>query len=59
MLDAMEGVLENKVARAATMLSNGADEMRSQLGKARGSVARAHAAEALPVTGEEPLSIVR
>jgi DNA recombination protein RmuC len=39
-LDAMEAVVENKVARATTMLSNGADELRSGLGKARGSVAR-------------------
>ena len=39
-LEAMEGVLENKFARAATMISNGADEMRSHLGKARGSLAR-------------------
>ena len=39
-LEAMEGVLENKFARAATMIANGADEMRSQLGKARGSLAR-------------------
>jgi hypothetical protein len=36
----MEGVLENKVARAATMVANAADELRSGLGKARGSVAR-------------------
>lgn len=40
-LDAVEGVLENKVARAVTMLSNGNDELRSQVGKARGSLARA------------------
>ena len=46
LLDAMEGVLENKVARAATMLSNGADEFRSHLGKARGSLARARSADA-------------
>ena len=65
-LEVMEGVLENKVARAATMLSNGADEIRSQLGKARGSVARARAgagvvepipldpgAEALPFGGRD------
>ncbi|MBI4260636.1 MAG: hypothetical protein HY658_08730 [Actinobacteria bacterium] len=39
----MESVLENKVARAATMIANGADEFRSQLGKARGSIARARA----------------
>jgi DNA anti-recombination protein RmuC len=44
LLDAMEGILENKIARAATMIGNGADEFRSQLGKARGSVARARAA---------------
>jgi DNA recombination protein RmuC len=45
LLDAMEGVLENKVARAATMLANGADEFRSHLGKARGSLARARSTE--------------
>jgi DNA recombination protein RmuC len=42
LLDAMESVVENKFARAGTMISNGADEFRSQLGKARGSIARAH-----------------
>jgi hypothetical protein len=47
-LEVMEGVLENKVARAATMLSNGADEIRSQMGKARGSVARARASTVEP-----------
>ena len=40
LLDAMEAVVENKVTRAATMLANGADELRSSLGRARGSVAR-------------------
>jgi hypothetical protein len=59
-LEVMEGVLENKVARAATMLSNGADEIRSQLGKARGSVARARAGagvvEPVPLADDaEPL----
>jgi hypothetical protein len=44
-LEAMEAIVENRFARAATMLTNGADEFRSQLGKARGSIARAHAAE--------------
>jgi hypothetical protein len=39
-LDALEGLLENRFARAATMLANGTDEMRSHLGKARGSIAR-------------------
>jgi hypothetical protein len=42
-LDAMEAVFENKLTRAATMLANGADELRAQLGKARGSIARGRA----------------
>ena len=36
----MAGVVENKIARATTMLANGADELRSSVGKARGSLAR-------------------
>jgi RmuC family len=47
-LDQMASIVENRVARAATMLTNGADEFRSQLGKARGSIARAHAVAAVP-----------
>lgn len=55
MLDVMESVVENKVARAATMLANGADELRSGLGKARGSVARGRASTAAVVKGaDEP-----
>ena len=46
LLDAMEGVLENKIAKAATMVSNGADDLRSGLGKARSSVARGRNAAA-------------
>ncbi len=57
LLGAMEGVLENKFARAATMLANGSDEMRSHLGKARGSIARAHAAS--PGDDSEILTVVR
>ena len=60
-LGLLEGVLENKFARAATMLANGSDEMRSALGKARGSLARAHAAgeigEEEPASG--PLTMVQ
>jgi hypothetical protein len=41
LLNVVETVVENKLARAATMVSNGADEVRGQLGKARGSIARA------------------
>ena len=45
-LEAMGAVVENKLTRAATMLTNGADELRSNLGKARGSIARAGTASA-------------
>lgn len=40
LLDSVEQTLENKVARAATMLTNAADELRTQVGRARGAVAR-------------------
>ena len=43
-LDVLETVVENRFARAGTMITNGADEFRSQLGKARGSIARARQA---------------
>jgi hypothetical protein len=60
-LGLLEGVLENKFARAATMLANGSDEMRSALGKARGTLARAHAAGEIgdgePASG--PLTVVQ
>lgn len=54
-LDGLEAVLENKVVRAATMLANGADEMRSHLGKARGSIARGTAAGEALEDGRAPL----
>jgi len=44
-LDVLEGVVENKFTRAGTMIANGAEEFRSQLGKARGSIARARTPE--------------
>jgi hypothetical protein len=40
-LDSMENTLENKVARASAMLVNGSEELRSHVGKARTTVARA------------------
>jgi hypothetical protein len=55
-------VVENRFAKAGTMISNGAEEFRSQLGKARGSIARARAASPEPSDGSGeagPLSIVR
>jgi RmuC family len=57
-LDALEAVVENRVQKAATMLANGADELRSQLGKARGSIARANAAAPPDAVEEPPLTIV-
>ena len=42
-LTTIESVLENKLARASVMLSNGTDELRSSVGKARGSIVRAGA----------------
>lgn len=40
LLGQMEQTLENKVARAATMLHNAAEDWRGHLGRARGSLAR-------------------
>jgi DNA recombination protein RmuC len=48
LLDALEGIVENRFTKAATMLTNGADEFRANLGKARGSIARARAIEPGP-----------
>ena len=48
LLEAFEAIVENRFARAATMITNGADEFRSNLGKARGSIARARAIEPGP-----------
>jgi RmuC family len=52
LLEAMDQVVENKFARAAVMISNGTDEFRSSLGKARGSIARARQPDRLPVAVE-------
>jgi hypothetical protein len=59
-LDALESIVENRVQKAATMLANGADEFRSQLGRARGSIARAQVST-VPVAdaaGDPRLTIV-
>jgi hypothetical protein len=55
LLDAMDAIVENRFAKAATMLVNGSDEFRSHLGKARGSIARAHVTDP---DGPTSLSIV-
>jgi len=63
LLDAMDAIVENKFSKAGTMIANGADEFRSSLGKARGSIARARHAEQLQLmdaqSDDEILSIVR
>jgi RmuC family len=45
-LDAVEATLENKVAKASTMLVNGAEELRGHVGKARSALSRARDREA-------------
>jgi len=58
-LDAVETTLENKVVRATTMLVNGTDELRGQIGKARGMLARSpEAAEASLNPAARALAIV-
>src|SRR5437016_5332826 len=44
-LEAMESVIENKLARSAVMLSNATGELRAQVGRARGSIARTRSNE--------------
>jgi DNA anti-recombination protein RmuC len=63
LLDALEAIVENRFQRAAVMVSNGIDEFRAHLGKARGSLSRAHAAGddggfASPGDETSPLTVV-
>jgi hypothetical protein len=53
-LDSVEATLENKVARASTMLMNGAEELRGQMGKARSTLARVRE----PATPDRTLAAV-
>jgi hypothetical protein len=58
--DALENVLENKVARASIMLANGTEELRGHLGKARGTVARAREGEDASSRDEElPAPVIK
>ncbi|HJP66370.1 MAG TPA: DNA recombination protein RmuC [Actinomycetota bacterium] len=52
-LEGLELVVENKIAKATTMLTNGADELRAQMGKARSTVARARTAPPTPDLDDE------
>jgi hypothetical protein len=53
-VDAMESTIENKMARASTMLQNGTDELRGHLGKARATLYRARESEPLTPEMEAP-----
>jgi DNA recombination protein RmuC len=56
-LDAMEGTVENKVAKASAMLANAADDLRGHVGKARGSLARARQEQGSIEAAQLPVSI--
>jgi hypothetical protein len=58
LLDQMEQVVENKFVRAAAMLTNGADEFRTHLGKARGQFVRAAGASQAAEGDQRGLSVV-
>ena len=62
LLETMESVIENKMARSAVMLSNATGELRAQVGRARGSIAAARApgaeVEEEPPVREELLHVV-
>jgi DNA recombination protein RmuC len=59
LLDAMDAIVENKFSKAGTMIANGADEFRSHLGKARGSIARARQTEQLELPDGDQLELSR
>lgn len=58
LISVMEQTLENKVARAATMLENAALEWRTNLGRARGALARGRGGASDPATAEPLLRSV-
>lgn len=55
LVSAMAQTLENKVARAATMLQNAADEWRGHVGRARGVLARGRGVSADPDGALNPM----
>lgn len=57
LLDSMDAIVENKFSKAGTMIANGADEFRSHLGKARGSIARARQHEQLELPDDDQLQL--
>jgi DNA recombination protein RmuC len=57
LLEAMESVIENKLARSAVMLSNATGELRAQMGRARGSISRARSGAGSE--GSDPPELLR
>lgn len=53
-LAAMEQTLENKVSRAAAMLRTASEEWRTQVGRARATVARGRTGPSAPTSGPPP-----
>jgi len=59
LLETMESVIENKLARSAVMLSNATGELRAQVGSARGSIARARFTGGRPAEEGEAEELLR
>src|SRR5438309_5497252 len=59
LLETMESVIENKLARSAVMLSNATGELRAQVGSARGSIARARFTGGRPAAEGEAEELLR
>ena len=57
-LNSVESTVENKVARASSMLVNGTEELRGQLGKARTTLARARKQEEMEQSPTASLRVV-
>ncbi len=57
-LNSVESTLENKVARASSMLVNGTEELRGQVGKARTTLARARQHEGADEPAPTSLRVV-
>ena len=55
LISAMAQTLENKVARATTMLQNASDEWRTHVGKARGALARGRGVGAVSEDALDPI----
>ncbi|MGH2572471.1 MAG: DNA recombination protein RmuC [Actinomycetota bacterium] len=53
-MDTVEATLENRLAKASSMLRGGIEELRGQMGKARATLSRAREVEGQPSEHERP-----